>query len=525
MALDPTIVWEVRSTATANNVNGGGFKPGSTGTDWSLFPGAQYNITTGTSAGAGAIILHASAAADMVGNVGHLISGTNATAGWYEILSVVAGVSITVDRNCTTGVGASIVFNIGGAISLGHSSDGTWAAVPVNGNTVWIKAGTYTIPTTNITFGNATATARRKILGYNASRGDVPTGTNRPIINMQAATFTGGAENIFENLIILGSDVQVVTSSARSRWKNIKLVNSSTTPAQAGMNLSAAGTTVINCEFISYRGNAVLCGGAATTWMYGCYIHDSNVGIANGCGSAGSAFIQCIVSGNVTTAIDCTGTANAQTLIEGCTIYGSENKLGVGISIGASALGYTIINNILYGLTTAIADANGVGASFGDFNAFNNNTANYSTFTAGANDVITAPSFTSIAQIKGTQATTAGGVLTDNAADFSNVVAGRDYIYLVSGTGVTAGVYGITTATLHSITPDIAPGNNVTADKIYQITTGRNFAIGTNYKALGFPGVFPLNTTTAYNDIGAVQRAEPGPSSGGGMIQTTIGRS
>ena len=57
------------------------------------------------------------------------------------------------------------------------------------------------------------------------------------------------------------------------------------------------------------------------------------------------------------------------------------------------------------------------------------------------------------------------------------VVDGRDFLYLVSGTGITAGIYGITAHTSTTITLDIAPGTDATADKVWQITTGRNFAI------------------------------------------------
>jgi hypothetical protein len=44
----------------------------------------------------------------------------------------------------------------------------------------------------------------------------------------------------------------------------------------------------------------------------------------------------------------------------------------------------------------------------------------------------------------------------------------------------------------------------------YQLTTGHNFAIGTNLKAKGFPGAFPAGLTTGYLDIGAAQRQEAG---------------
>ncbi len=144
MAIAATAVWEIRTTATASNANGGFYNAAIGTNDYSQQDSAQYNLTGATSSGAGAVILHASAAADMVGNGAHVISGTNFTAGWYEIISVVAGVSITVDRAVTTGIGATGVVNIGGALSLGSSDDAVFES-PSAGNIMWVKAGTYTL--------------------------------------------------------------------------------------------------------------------------------------------------------------------------------------------------------------------------------------------------------------------------------------------------------------------------------------------------------------------------------------------
>ena len=70
------------------------------------------------------------------------------------------------------------------------------------------------------------------------------------------------------------------------------------------------------------------------------------------------------------------------------------------------------------------------------------------------------------------------------------------------------------------MTLDIAPGTNATADKVWQITTGHNFALGTNLKALGTPALFPGGLTTGYTDIGAVQRQEAGGGQSGiGFVQ------
>lgn len=113
------IVWEARS-ATGNDNNGGGYVPGSSGTDFTQQASAQYALTGLASAGSGDTILSAAAANDMVGNVANAISGTNITVGSFVVVSVSVGVSITFSLNkggasICTGVAASAVINIGGA--------------------------------------------------------------------------------------------------------------------------------------------------------------------------------------------------------------------------------------------------------------------------------------------------------------------------------------------------------------------------------------------------------------------------
>jgi hypothetical protein len=71
-----------------------------------------WNLTSVTTAGADAILLNANADADMVGHTATIVSGTNFIVGQYEVISVVAGVSITLDRTCTTAAGSSGVVNI-----------------------------------------------------------------------------------------------------------------------------------------------------------------------------------------------------------------------------------------------------------------------------------------------------------------------------------------------------------------------------------------------------------------------------
>jgi hypothetical protein len=130
------------------------------------------------------------------------------------------------------------------------------------------------------------------------------------------------------------------------------------------------------------------------------------------------------------------------------------------------------------------------------------------------------PGFTSYGEVSGATATTSGSVLTQSGGNFANVTAGRDYCYLVSGTGITAGIYGISSKTTDTLTLDIAPGTNATADKVFKIITGRDFSVGSALQGVGFPGTFPGGLTVGSTDIGAAQDVPS--ASGGGFPTYTI---
>ena len=125
----PGVVYEVRTTGS--DANGGGFVcsthtlpcVGGTGTDWSQQAAAQYALTALTTSGASATVLTSSASADMVNNIAQITGGTNfiqagaaSTTSFYQIVSQVTGVSVTLDRAATTGSGSAGTMNIGGAL-------------------------------------------------------------------------------------------------------------------------------------------------------------------------------------------------------------------------------------------------------------------------------------------------------------------------------------------------------------------------------------------------------------------------
>lgn len=455
MALSGATVWEIRSNATAGNLNGGGFVTGATGTDYSQQAAAQFNLTGVTSAGAGNVALTTSASNDMVGNIGHVISGTNFNTGWFEITSVVVGVSITFSTNSagasiSTGVGAAGVINIGGAISLGtagtHSDDAFFESF-ASGNTCHIAGtgvgtGTYTPTAISVAAAGTTVLANR-IIGYGSVRGDAPTGATRPTLAMAANTlsFTGASWQVY-NIIVtttVGSGLSMSGSGHAAGY--CKVTNSSGTADRAALTVNASGGLFYANELISTNGHCITSTGNA--FFIGNYLHDSKNGYTNNGGNAETSFIDNIfekMSANCWTQT-AAYSASGGAFFSNNTFYGAETPAGVGINVITTSDNIRGIGNIFYGLTTAITHADsGNTNSFFDYNDFFNNTTNRTNFAVGANDLAVNPNF-------------------------------------------------VNTAT-------------------------HDFRVGASLKNKAYPGIFPGALTTGNKDMGAAQRAEPTLSSG-----------
>lgn len=529
MAISNGAAWEIRSTATAGNVNGGGFIPGASGTDFSQQNAAQYNLTGATSAGAGNVILHASAAADMVGNILHVISGTNFTAGWFEITSVVVGVSITVGTNnagtaVSTGVGATGVINIGGALSLGSTDDAVFEnGTP--GSTFWIKGGTsitYTLGGTISIAAAGTVSLPIRITGYNSTRGDDPAGSTRPTFDCGLVRFTmGAAWNITSIIFTSSVATSTLAGAATCRLIRCMVANTSTT------STAAACTNIpfiYRCRFVSRRGIGYSSSGQVTA--KNCVFHDSDIGFqATGTGN-NYDINECIFDSMVSKAIDLPAVAvGGKVVISDCTLYGSEAKIGIGVSIPTGAGPISIVNCTISGFTTGVSHADVQTMGFDSFNNYFNNTADVSNWVKGSDATAIDPTFSNATQVTGTTATTSGGTLVDTGKDFvtAGVVANQDYVYVISGTGVTVGKYLVTAVATTVLTTAPAMTNNATADKVYSVNLGHDFRVGVTMKAAGYPGLLPGGFSRSYKEQGAVQRQEDYPTAAQVLLSTSFG--
>lgn len=535
MAFTASAVMEMRASGSSN-LNSGVFDAGVAvpGTDYTLQDASQANGTdlasadgttatpTVTSAG------YSFGTADE-GNTIVVSAGTNWTVSIFVITNTSGGGAI-LDKACgSVDALSNGTWRMGGAYPGGNStagiSDDSRFELMDDGTTIWIKAGTYTL--NEISYTNVgTVLDSISTKGYNATRGDNPTGDDRPLLTMGANRLLMGAIGFkTENLRLTGTGTIVFSvggNTGTSRARNIKAVNTSTTAARAGINLGFLDI-LVDSEGVAYRGNGIVVGSGGTGTIVGCWAHSSNNGfhVTNG-----SAYIlNSISSDNVTSAYTATGTQSTTLLVNNTFIGGATSKRGTGIVL-ATPNGTVITNNIIANFDTGISKTS-EGSSpllVFDYNNVYNCTTDATNVTLGTGCIDLDPTFTDVTQVNNEGTVTSGAadnIITDSTQDFTaeGVVAGRDYFYLVSGTNSTVGMYGITAVGTTTLTLDLDPSSAGTGSSIvYQIVRGQNFKVGTNMKAVGWPGAFQGGYTTSYLDIGAAQRVEPAAGGAGGFF-------
>lgn len=466
---------------------------------------SAISSTTLTSATAGFRLTH-------IGNFFHLTTtgvGGFGLVGWYEIATYTSATQVTTDRTTNNGTAlAGGTGYVGGALDLTGSLCDSLFEASVAGNTIFFKNGAFTLGSSvAVASASATATLKIGLVGYNTVRGDNPATANQPVTSCGANSFTCSSNWFSQNLIWTGTATIVLATSSNHMMMNCKVTNSSPTAARTAVSLSAtSGIMLLGNEFVSQMGQAVNSSGSVAG-VHGNYIHDSDIGYS------ASAVIQQltynIFESNKTAGFSTAATDIRSDIINN-TFYGSEAKFGGGVTTtGATGSNLYIYNNIFYGLATGILIGTVQQDSIvGDYNDYFNNTTDRTRMAQGLHSLALNPTFTGASQLTGATATTSGSVLTQAGGDFSSVTDNVDYCHILSGTGATVGCYLITAHTATTITLNNAPGTNATADKVWFVGVGHNFAIGTNLKGAAFPGVFLNSETTGYLDMGAVQRQE-----------------
>lgn len=278
-ALQADTAWEVRTTGL--DTNGGCYDTGGSGTDYSQQNNSQLDITDGATSGAGSTTLTSAAAgftSAMVDNCIRIESGTNFTAGWYEITTFTNSSTVTLDRTPTAaGAGSGGTGSVGGALlTIDKAGDGY-----ISGNAIYVKSGTYIETVTPAT----TASDGGSVLwtGYNSTRTDAPTGTNRPLIDCNSSLANGismgtVSGHIFKNFRIANCTGAGITDSTTTSYASranafINVKSSSNTGDGYVRGNSGGGAVFLNSEFASNGGDgADACQGVASS-----YAHDNTL--------------------------------------------------------------------------------------------------------------------------------------------------------------------------------------------------------------------------------------------------------
>lgn len=337
------------------------------GTDYTMQDTAQLTLTDLACAEASATTLTSVTGgftALMVGNIVYIKSGTNFTAGYYEITGYTNGNTVTIDRDPTDGDGgdgSSGTGSIGGAKA--SPIDAFWEA-NIGRNITFIKSGVYTL-TENISVDNDNLI----ILGYNSIRMDNPNGINRPTILSGAYTFFFDNSHNIKNLFITGTGSTVFDIDDSGKIENIKSINTSSTISRncidIGSSLAVKNETISNVGFgIKYSTQA---------FLFGNYCHGGEAGF-NDAGNSSGIFIL----GNIISGMTYYGIAfgnSGRGILIGNTLYGKQGgiSVGEGISYG-NEWNCVVLNNIISGWVIACSDAYYNVDSLHGYNCWYNNT-------------------------------------------------------------------------------------------------------------------------------------------------------
>lgn len=465
--------WEVRTTGA--DTNGGGFVPGSSGTDRSQsdtpFCTATDLVTAGTSATSATCPFSATS----VGNLIHITLG-GCTAGFYQVVSV-AVATATLDASAGTSTGCT--FALGGALTTFTFT--TIASALQNGNTVWVKSGTYALAAVAnnalIYIGNlGSSSFFTAFIGYQTTHGDSGT---KPLITTATTNFivsiSGGGQ------------------SSRIRFENLSMSSTAGSPTHG----------------IISQGNA----SAVNVTIYNCLLSGFAVGIFGNQNTGGPGFpnlrvVQTEIKNCTSHAIsncDTAASSNGGSFVDSCYLHDNG---GSGFDLGNRNGGHaTITNTVMYknanGITVGVFVTNTSALSVvnSDISDSTGDGININTSTADAIEL----------ELRNNIFYNNGGWGVNNANAAATSVQPNANINFNNAFGANA------SGTLNNMTANATI--TLTADP-FVARTANNFALnstaggGTAAKAAGIPGVIP-NAGTGFPDVGALQSQCTGGGGGG----------
>jgi hypothetical protein len=397
-AIGAGAMWEVRPT-NGDNTFGAGFDSTipSAGTDYTQQTTAQLSLTDITHTGGSTTITSVTGGftAAMIGNALRMNSGTNVTVGWYFITGVTDTNTATLDRSMNAGSTTNGAGKVGGATqSISLQATTTLGGVLVAGNTVYVKNEAWNEAIVLLTAGSLASPLTME--GYNTTRGDAPTGSNRPHNNkagvgvpLTAATTSW----LFRHLWFSHSAGKGVENASGSLtgFVNVRSSNNAT----IGFNLGQQ-TSLVGCEADTNTQTGVTLTGTPAL-VYASYIHGNTTNGIN-VGGFGSTIVGNIITANAANGINNPG---AFTVIIGNTVDGNTGASTDGIGNGNTntTSGSVIMNNVFS--NNGRDGARYSGASNGivwDYNDYYGNAGTARTnVPTGTHDLALDPSFTNSA--------------------------------------------------------------------------------------------------------------------------------
>jgi len=445
-AITAATFWEVRPT-TGSNLNGACFDStiANAGTDYSQQATAQLSLSDMATTGVTTTVTSVTGGftAAMIGNCLHIESGTNWTRGFYQITAFTNSNTITVDTAPTSAAGVSGTGKVGGAsLSFNGQTIITLAASLLAGQTVYVKNEAWNEAVTLTVAGTVGKPITTE--GYNTTRGDAPTGSNRPRNNRASAatiplTISNG-QQIIKHLWLsnAGSGGNGITlTSSKVQFVNVRSSNN----AGHGFSDNSTDNTYFRCEADTNTSNGFNLSGSGYYAVVASYAHNNTlIGIKVG-STDGFALVSNIVAANASHGISLSGGLNAGVLLNN-TIDGNT---------GASTDGLNIPTGVTFGSGVLLAN-----------NIFSNSGRDGVRVTNGT--------------------ATNTSLWTDYNDFFGN-----------SGTARTNFPTG---------------PHDVTTNPTFTNSAGGDYSLGTPLRNAGFPGTFPASTSIGYMDIGAVQSGQ-----------------
>lgn len=350
MALSPSTVWETRGTGgigPGNDNNGGGINALTVVTDYSQQNAAQLTLTDLATTGVVTTLTSVTGGftAAMVGNLIHIVSGTNFTAGFYEITVVTNTNTVTLDRAPTSAAGVAGTGSVGGALATLTAV----APVAVASNKIYCN-GAFTT-TASIAFAQSSTPSSAtgwavRVIGYGAVRNDsghatltLTANTGITVINMSGVGIW--VENLDVDCGSFGTST-AFSVGTHSMTRRCKAANFTT----LGFNVTGGNDAIVECEATGGGSGAtagINMAASVSNYVTRCYVHDNACPGINLNNNTGASFN--LVTNNTGASSDgirFTGTGNS---IHNNTCHGNG---GDGIKgSGGNMLGDLVKNNLL----------------------------------------------------------------------------------------------------------------------------------------------------------------------------------